>query len=375
MRYFLICLFLLDLTVMSNAQQDSVKIEKEISYTTDFAVNLRGGYQKGFAWLGKLHAIVDLPVEKFGLWKNGSFHLDYLVTHGSPFSSLTGDFQIASNIEAPSLSTFFELWYEHTINNHSFRIGLIDLNAHFLYTDQASSLLNSSFGIQPTLSVNMPVSIFPISALGFVWEADITPWLHTSTGLFDGIASLQYKHQVMPDLVLNINEGIFIIQELHFKAGKNRRKTNIKLGAWIHTGNFESHQSGYYNENFGIYFIADKPLWSIGKGTLYGWIKGGTAPRYCNVIRYFNGGGLTLQNPFGSNEEDIISLAVANAIFCHEFRDDPFTKYNETVLEFTIRKQWKFLSFQPDLQYIINPSGLSYLENALCLIFRINATF
>jgi carbohydrate-selective porin OprB len=153
--------------------------------------------------------------------------------------------------------------------------------------------------------------------------------------------------------------------------GPPSTQSSIKLGAWIHTGNFRSHDKGNYEKDFGLYLILDRPLASLGKGTLFGWVKSGVAPRDCNRIRHFQGGGLTYQDPFGASSEDNISLAVASAFFCKEYRDDLLLTNHETAIELSLRKQWNLLTVQPDIQYILNPGGVDHLNNPLCLILRI----
>jgi len=371
MKFFVSTAFLFIICHPLPAQIDSIPITKEIDYITDVAINLRGGHRTGIVWMGQLNAVLEVPLNYPGRWGNSIFHFHFLATHGTSFSSLVGDLQVASNIEAPGLATIFELWYQHHFNRHRFKVGLIDLNAEFLFSDWALSLINSSFGIQPTLSANIPVSIFPVSALGMLWNYDISEWLKSITGLFDGEPNIGSGYQVFPDLNLGLNEGFFIIQEFNAMLGPPSTQSSIKLGAWLHTGNFLSHDQGNYEKDFGLYLILDRPLASLGKGTLLGWVKSGVAPKDCNRIRHFQGGGLTYQDPFGASDQDNISLAFASAFFCKEFRDDLLLTYHETAIELSLRKQWNLLTVQPDIQYILNPGGIDHLNNPLCLILRI----
>jgi carbohydrate-selective porin OprB len=135
-----------------------------------------------------------------------------------------------------------------------------------------------------------------------------------------------------------------------------------------------SHGKNRASKNAGGYVIVDQSSWQLGKGMVYGWIKSGLAPGNCNVISYFNGGGLLYQNPFGKGNQDIISLAFANAIFCREFLKEPATINHETAVELTLRKQWHYFAVQPDFQYIFNPSGSDTMKNPICFILRIQAT-
>lgn len=346
------------------------KIEKEFSYISDVALNVSGGHQTGAAWLGCLQASLLFNTEDLEMWKHGSVKFSYISTHGKSFSELTGDMQIVSNIEAGYLATTFELWYQHSINKLNMTIGLLDLNGFFCYSDLALSLINSSFGIQPTISGNMPVPIYPITALGAVFECQLTSNAGVKLGLFDGAPSLGMDYQLLPDLHLQPDDGLLFIMEFSNAHLLANRPGSIKAGYWIHSQNMPSHHAGEYATNYGLYGILEQNLFTHNNKSLHFWGKFGMAPRDCNIIRYFNGGGFSFINYSGKSENDVMALGFGQAILCDGYKKMLAVSGNETVLELTARKQFGILSIQPDMQYIINPSGRESLQNPFCLILR-----
>ena len=135
----------------------------EGAYTLDLASNINGGIDQGFAYLGNIDLNVTFNTEKLGLWEGGQFYVYLLNNHGNSLSALMGDFQIANNIEAESNSRLYEFWYKHHFKNATITLGQHDLNSVFAISNSAGFFINSSFGIQPDISANVPTSIFPLA--------------------------------------------------------------------------------------------------------------------------------------------------------------------------------------------------------------------
>ena len=372
LRYFALIFFLL--WTISTSALCQQKIVKEFSYISDFAFNISGGKQTGFAWLSCFQASFHLNTGAMKLWKNGTFKFLYISTHGKSFSNLTGDIQIASNIEARQMASTLELWYQHKWNKLRVTFGLIDLNEFFSYSNAALSLVNSSFGIQPTISGNIPVPIFPISSVGVALEYMANGNTEMRLGIFDGSPSQMKEYQLLPDINWGINEGIFAIAEAKRLYQIGMKQGFIKAGYWLHSQNISSHHKGEYLVNHGFYAIGELEILKMKNRSLHVWGKFGGAPRDCNVIRFFNGGGISYTNIWGTNVNDVLGLGIGQALFCHEFKRLQLLSGNETVIELTARKELGILAIQPDLQYIINPSGDMSIENSLCFILRTSLT-
>lgn len=368
LRIFCIILLYMIFSLQKGAGQP--KIEKEFSYVSDLAFNLKGGHQTGFAWLGCFQASLLFDTNALKLWKNGKLKFAYISTHGKSFSEFIGDIQIVSNIEAGRLSTIFELWYQHQVGRFEGTAGFIDINSIFSYSEPALSLINSSFGIQPTISGNITVPIYPITSLGVALNINLSDQIISKIGIFDGKPAMYQDDQLLPDPGWNRKEGVFVISELNRSHQIGSLEGLFKIGFWLHTQNLESHHEGEYSTNQGFYLIGEQELLKRKEKNLGIWGKFGGAPRDCNIIRFFNGIGFSIINDSKKNAFDLLSLGAGQVIFCQEFRKINSISSSETVLELTARKEIGKFYIQPDFQYIINPSGLTEIENPFCFIFR-----
>ena len=159
-------------------------------YTGEMVSNLQGGLDQHTSYLGKLLVGVTADLGKAKLISGGSARVSMIETHGSrnPTEKYIRDLQTASNIEALDAVTLYELWYEQTLfqDHFSILVGAHDLNSEFAVTETGLLFLNSSFGIQPDISANVPVSIFPI--LGPAIRVKIKPneEFEILAGIYDG---------------------------------------------------------------------------------------------------------------------------------------------------------------------------------------------
>ena len=372
MKQFFNVVFLTFIIFSASGQDTTHIISKEINLISDLGANVSGGIDRGAAWLSQVNISLDIPTEKLKLWNNGNLYFHYMSTFGKSFSQYSGDLQIVSNIEAQHIATFMELWYLHEFKWFQIKAGIIDLNANFVFTDHSLYLLNSSFGIQPTISANMPVPIFPVTSLGGIIKFHLTRRMKLSVGLFDGSPSIRSPFQPAPDFSLRTKEGFLGITEWNYKYLIKNRKGSMKFGAWIHSTNFDDHhRSLKYSENLGTYFITDQEIFRKNDSETYIWMKMGAAPRKCNIVRYFYGGGITVHNPVQPVPLDHISFGVAHAVLCNHLDDfEHIGDANETAIELSFQKSFGIFSLQPDLQYIIHPSGRRDVDNSLFLILR-----
>ncbi len=368
---YIISTFILLVASLANGQH---KIEKEISYISDLAFNLKGGNKQGIAWLGRFQASLLFDTELLKIWKNGHLKFAYISTQGSSFSEMTGDMQVISNIEAQQLSTTLEFWYQHKLDKLAFTTGFIDLNAFFCFSDNALTLINSSFGIQPTISGNMPAPIYPITALGGVIEYKPVNSIDLQIGVFDGTPSLRQEFQFLPNTNWNKSEGMLFISEFSRRHQINNHEGVLKGGAWIHTQKMRSHHQGEYPLNYGFYIIGEQEIYGTNDKKMNIWAKFGSAPNDCNMVRFFNETGVSIINQAEKPFIDVVSLGIGQVILCPEFKKINELNHNETVMEFTAQKNFGILNIQPDFQYIFHPSGLKSIQNPFCFIFRTTLT-
>ncbi len=315
--------------------------------------NLSGGLER--------EATVDLAAQAgFGLdtrlsgwWPGGLFTATVLaVTSGRPSSDTAGDIQGVDNLAAASRVRLYELNYrQHVTHVADLRVGLMDLNYHFAVVGVASTLINSSFGILPTLSANVPVAIYPYAGVGAMAA------LHgygaaLRLGVFQGDPS-------RPEAFFD--RGYLALAEGGWYA--RQRAFGLKVGVW----RYVSGRAGPGSSDTGMYTIAEG-RWRLASGGRLGvFLQYGTSTRGTDPVPRYVGMGMRWQGPFRGRSADLFSVGVARA-WVRGARAE--TAYEVT---YALRLHYD-VYLQPDLQYVVHPGGSS-LADALVGIVRIHVEF
>ena len=351
---------------------------QEASYTGDLVGNLTGGKKTGAVYLGIANIKIGFETKNIGLWECGEFFINGAATHGSmPSEKLFGDFQVASNIEAGNHTYLHELWYKHTFENVQIKFGLQDLNSEFVTNEYAGSFINSSFGIPSLISDNIPVPIFPLTALGISGKYHINEDITVQAALFDGLPESFENNQYNLNWNVSDNDGVLVFTELQFSASINNLPGTFKTGYYHHSHLRESNEKTgisetIFDNNYGFYAVVDQTIFEANDNCGLGlFAQLAVSPGNINMHNYYLGGGIHYQGLFDDNGEDSFGLAFANAGFN---RDE---MKNETTIEMFYKTTvTENLFLQPDIQYIINPAGSeSKLNNALAVFMRFGINF
>ncbi len=314
-------------------------------------------------------------------------------------------------------------------NRLSVLAGIYDINSEFDVIEPAGIFLNGSFGMGPDFaqSGGNGAPAYPCTDLGV--RIKITPFapLTIQTAIFDGYAGDRDNPQYIP-LRIELDQGTLIASEIIFLKGKKeirqvpvsfrrgrqqRRRTGrqrlkadrphsnhqahhqrpyswlnipennytkLALGGWYHSGTFDDLLRCDQNiiplqhkGSWGVYLLAGRTLFRRPRNSmadLNAFARIGLANPKVNPIDRYIGGGLIWSECTGSRYIDQLGLAVAAArtgapyqkSICGDCNDNQW----ETVLELTYRIQVnRWLSIQPDLQYIINPGFIVGQDTAL----------
>jgi porin len=145
------------------------------------------------------------------------------------------------------------------------------------------------------------------------------------------------------------------------------------LGAYYHSGlsKFDEKTQTIkriFKNNYGFYLIADQVIQEWGNRKIELFTQAAIAPKYKNKHSYYFGLGANYYGIFSKKRKDILGLATANIDL------QRMNHHRETTLE--LYYKWQFnnnFAIQPDIQYIINPSGTgTRLSNALIGIVRLH---
>lgn len=347
-------------------------ISLNASYIGEVMTNHRGGIKAGTIYHGMANFTIDLDFGKARLWKGGNIFINAAHTHGGdPSAQFIGDFQVASNIEADNLTYFHEMWFNQSIGKGDITIGLQDLNVEFASSQYASSFINSSFGVHSTIADNIIAPIFPLTAFGVQFKYSFTSRFEAKLITFDGFPddfsknnpyNLKWKFKK--------EDGLLNIGQITWQPRINERlEGSYSLGSYTHhhitEGESQDH-SIWEITNYGFYIVGDQVLAKYLNGSnLSSFIQASISPDQQNENWYYLGFGVNYSGLFFKNQRDLIGLAIANAGFDNQNR-------NETAIELTYHFRLNDqILIQPDFQYIINPSGTEIqLKNAFVSALR-----
>lgn len=401
MRNILLTALAVLLVATAVAQEEERKI---VQFGTVYSalpwLNAEGGEKEGFVYMDNLDFTANLNIDRIFKWENDLILFAYVLSnHGGQASSLMGDFQVASNIEAPRSTRLFELWVQENFfhNDISVLVGLYDLNSEFDVLRPGTIFINSSFGIGAEYAqsgVNGP-SIFPISSLGFRMSAQLGDKAVLRIAALDGVPG-DAQDPTSNRIRLTTEEGALLAVETSIYPGSTvvinpenvergyvtRRKkvgreheipTNdkINLGGWYYTAKFPELNSPYESHgNWGVYAGMQK-YFHFGREGRYLALFGryGVANATYNQLQSALSGGVVFSDLI-QDKTDYLGLAFSTGYngkpYLNAMQPEESPLRAETVVEFTYSISLaNWFSIQPDVQYMINPGMRRSLNNSL----------
>jgi porin len=150
--------------------------------------------------------------------------------------------------------------------------------------------------------------------------------------------------------------------------------------------------------NYGLYFIADQMLYRLPKPGSAPMVRNdgkqttvasqtdkglgifthiGFSPQASSLINFYVDGGLNYKGLIPTRDNDLLGVAFAYGHLSNnpQSNQGSSTLGYEIVLEATYQMELtQWLTFQPDLQYVIHPSGTN-IANALVLGAQATVSF
>ena len=361
-------------------------VDLSVLYIGESWRNAGGGIRRGERYLDNLDITLMVDAERAFGWHGATLFVYGLYNNGHAFSGdLVGDAQTVSNIETGiRAARLYQAWIEQRLagDRASIKFGLYDLNSEFDTTNVGSLSLLSSHGIGPEFGQsgrNGP-SIFPYTSLAIRGEYKLTDRLTARAAMLDGVPD-EPDHPKRTSIRLSRRDGVLGVVEVDYVGAP----ANVTIGYWRYSSRFPpwsatgSDQSRRGNQ--GGYAVIERrvtrPFGDLpdDKRGLAAFVQAGiAAPRFNRIDRYV-GGGLVYTGVIASGE-DRVGLTFAHAAFSDGYRrlqaaSGVRVGPAENVIELTYRRAvTHFLTVQPDVQYVIHPSGERTLHNALALGLR-----
>jgi porin len=374
----------------SLTEERGVTISAE--YTGEILGDVSGGIKTGATYEGLVRLGLMLDLKKLINLDGTTFYVSALYPHGKGIShDFSGDFNIASSIDAYNSFRLNELWLQQKLfNNDDFtiRVGQLAADLEFFLSANAALFVNSAFGTMPTISFNNKLPVYPVGGLGIrIAYAPTQGWFFRG-GVFDanpGTQNTDDKHGV--DFRINLSEGVIVLAEAGYAinsgADSKRLEGSYKVGGWYDSSHQETPQIiGQHSGDSGFYAIIDQMLYrnsGADPGSLSAFVRVSGAPQEDkNLVPFYIDGGFNLVGPFPSRNHDIFGMALGYTQLSSHFVpvNVPIRSGHETVFETSYKLQLGgHLFLQPDIQYILNPGGFPHLDNALVMALRFDITY
>lgn len=369
-------------------------VTTDILYKFDVMGNTTGGKKEGIRARDNLDVAISFDGEKLINSKGTSALIHITNNNGSqPDADLVGSSQGVNNYETTKSTTkLYQAWVQHNFidDKVSIRGGVFDVNTEFYLTDSAGLFMNSAFGVGTDFSqsgVNGP-SIFPETSAGARLKLQPTNDFYVMTAVMDGVSG-DPANQYGTHVDFDSNDGALMVAEAGYTP-ESQPGDKIALGGWRYTEKSDDlvTKDGAGNplrtNNDGMYIVAERKLYSEEGSKdqgLSGFVHFGFANKDVNQFDYTWSSGLVYTGFIPGRDEGQLGFGVTGAHNSKKYKEATLANgsvadSSETTLELTYSDNInKWLSVQPDIQYVINPGTDKTIDNALVIGSRFTVKF
>jgi porin len=356
----------------------------------DFLTDVSGSQTHHATYFGRFRAGVDLDLKKL-VDVDAEFYATGIYQYGR---NLSGDYlhtnTLTSSIAGVESERIDQLWYKQYLFDHKFAItvGQVAAVNEFGATDFFDILFNDELGYAPNALFSTRQPFSPAGKPGIIlWQdlSAITPGLYVKAGAFTA-----YDNPYRPDsngiyYYDDFEHGISESAEIGYKEQKTVYDGVYKVGVNGAQARFTNPATGQvYREDFNAYGIAEKtvyrPMGTDGKvdpkkglDLLLEFVG---EPGDRNSLQYEVTAGGRYTGLIPGRDTDKVGFGVIYsdnsdaASMASQVGGGP-SLGGETTLELDYQfNPAPWLSVQPDVQYIIDPSGISGREDIAVLGLR-----
>jgi porin len=378
-------------------------------YTMDPAGNVSGGKRQGATYVDDWYFGATFDLDKLIGWTGGKFTVSGINRDGP---SLTNDY-IGSQFNAQQCyggqNVFlYGVFLEQKLLDDKviLKLGRFsssdDFNASPLYGYSMNNAINGD--IRAVL-FDTQFSAYPFSTWAASLRVNPTPQTYAQLGVFQNSDRLFSPSLNGVNWDIRDEDGVFIIGQVGWTPefckqvvqsatdGKTGREPELKglpghywVGGSVST--WEYPQFGTVvkaTDSYGFYVHADQMVYQETPGSDQGLTAFST---YClypqqniSIMPWQVTLGLNYKGLFPGRDDDHTMLHVSYGEFSSDYADTVEAAGNgrpqyEMLVEMGHRfAVTKFAYFQPDIQWIINPSGTHRIENAVVIGAQIGVIF
>jgi len=312
----------------------------------------------------------------------------------------------------------FELWFQQNLlaDKISIRFGQLSADTEFFISDYSGLFINATFGWPAAAYMNLPEGgpVFPIGTPGARIAMNPVDWLTFQTAVFQGNVFAQEVNRYGFRWRLDAQTGYTFLHEAQFRWNHRDEESGLpgqlKTGVWFQTGqNADALAESTSSGNAGFYLVLDQMLYrepgepsgltkdgkSVVAGKSFkspvpvdkseqglGWFgRVAFTPADRNFINFYFDTGLSYKGLIPMRDKDTLGIGFGYAQLSNGARSSLIGQGGspigaEMVVEITYQARiTRWLTLQPDLQYIVNPGATTDLSNALVIGGRAAVTF
>ena len=347
----------------------AVDVGHHAALTIDMFSNVDGGIETGTSVLGLLDLGLDVKVSD----KTGFYANVYAIGGENP-SDNVGDFNLLINTAALDAVRLYRAFIYTEFAGAEIHVGKVAVDDEFMVSDYASLFINSGFGIIPTVSGNIPIPNYPLSAPGVFFRKSLSESFCLQAGIYDGNTRSQRANKNGLNNALRTEEGLAMFVETTLNAGNSI----IKGGGFVHSGELQDFSTGGVEDgNAGFYVSIDRTFDSGLFNRAGGWFARASYSlnNEVNIIDFYADAGVTFDVPRQQRSGDTLGFAVSYSGFGSDYinaqrASGTIQSNEEVVLEAIYNMEvTNNISLIPDVQYIINPANAT--EDATVLGIRL----
>ena len=289
-----------------------------------------GGLQTGTIYNGLTTASLTVDLDKLISWRGAKLFVSGFDIQGhGPSTSLVGNLQLISNIEATPDVKLYDLWVEQELLNRSLsiRLGQEGANDEMMITKYGALFLNSSFGFPGLPAADLPSGgpNYPMAA-PFVrvrYTSDkisFTGALFTDDPAPPGAGDPQLRDR--GGTTFRLDDHGLSFAELAYEGEIAGLPGTYKLGAWYSSAKLLPVEHATIGDDTlrggtggaALYGIVDQMLWQEpgakdnGIGAFL--MVMGTPTAICFSDLYVEG-GFNWKGPIRGRSNDVLGLGVA----------------------------------------------------------------
>jgi len=330
---------------------------------------------------------VDLDLGRLADLTGLTFHVSGDWSSGTGLSADIGNFlSVAQYFEGRRTRLYTMFFQQSFFNGHlDMKVGRIATGDDFLTSPANVSLVNSALNpILLAVQANVPsVTDEPHAT----WGGRVMIWpiasLYGAAGAYYSDNTLDELRTDGTEFGIDKKHGYFVVGEVGYLLNYEKGATGLP-GRYRAGGYYDSNRYTWFRDpdrqeqgNYGFFLLGEQMVYREGgSGSAQGLTLFGAflyAPRQrINQLPWFASAGVSYTGLIPGRDKD----AAAFALYYGAFSQDLPGQTYEVALEWTYAiAVASGLTVQPDIQYIMRPSGRSSIGNALVVGAQLSIQF